>query len=134
MRLACIVTGLALAIIAGCHRAPAPGPAAGSSSPHFALVLERTATGDWAAHCEVGCAWTDVSMSCGGCQVQLDASGIGPAGPPARTRKPFAFVVRATSAGWEAEGISGVRWRRLSWGCRGSPCRARIDEGGVAGV
>ena len=131
MRRASVATGLALtAALVGCHRASPAVAVPAAPSRHFALILERSASG-WAAHCEVGCRWADVTMSCGGCQVRIDAAGIGAAGPIEGPPGSFAFVLRGTSAGWEAEGISGVHWRRLSWGCGAAVCRARIDETGV---
>jgi hypothetical protein len=122
-------TVAALILATACHKTQYPVAAAPAESGHFAVILERSATG-WAAHCEAGCQWTDVAMSCEGCDVQLDASGIARA-YPSPAPKGFAFVVSNTRDGWTARGIQGVRWQKLSWNCGAVGCRGRLDETGV---
>jgi hypothetical protein len=128
----CATAILSVFLAAGCHKTrsaatPAPGG-------HFALILEHSATG-WAAHCEAGCLWTDVSMSCAGCEVRLDAAGIGRAYPSEAPATGFAFVLSgAGGGGWTARGIQGVNWRSLSWNCGAATCRARLDENGLRGT
>jgi len=119
----------AIFIATACHQKPptvAPVPA---PNDHFAIILERSANG-WAAHCETGCAWVNVSMSCDGCEVRLDASGIGPAYPATPAATGFAFVLSPDRTGGKARAIQGVRWTTLSWGCPAA-CRVRLDETGV---
>jgi hypothetical protein len=120
-----------VALIAGCQKPPRPAAPAPAAETHFAVVLERSAKG-WAAHCETGCSWVDVTMSCEGCDVQLDASGIARASV-ATAPKGFAFVLSDTRSGWMARGIQGLRWEKLSWGCDSQVCRVRLDETGVTG-
>jgi hypothetical protein len=121
---------LALFIAAACH----PKPAALTSTPepggHFAVVLEHSPKG-LAAHCEAGCHWVDVTMSCGGCDVRLDATGIGPAYPATSEPSTFAFVLSPSVSGWKARAIEGARWKTLSWDCGTPVCRVRVDETGV---
>ena len=117
----------ALLLVAGCQRAPAV-----TTAPvrHFSIVLEHSATG-WAAHCETGCAWTDVSRTCVGCDARLDASGIAPGYPARAGTTGFEFVLSGERNGWTAVAVRGVTWETLSWTCSASTCRARIDETGV---
>jgi hypothetical protein len=120
----------AIFIATACHQKPptvAPVPA---PNDHFSIVLERSANG-WAAHCEAGCAWVTVSMACGGCDVRLDASGIGPAYPATSAATGFAFVLSADRTGGKARSIQGTRWTTLGWGCLPAACRVRLDETGV---
>ncbi len=127
---ALVATMLAVFLATACHK---PSSTVAGASPgesaHFAVVLERSPTG-WAAHCEAGCQWIDLSMACQGCDVQLDASGIARAAL-APAPKGFAFVLSDASGGWTARGIQGVRWQRLSWNCGADVCRGRLDETGV---
>ena len=116
-----------------CHNLPAPVASRSASSDHFAIVLEHSAKG-LAAHCETGCQWVDVTMSCAVCDVQLDASGIGPAYPANSTATGFAFVLSPDAKGWKARAIQGTRWKRLSWSCDTAACRVRLDETGVGPV
>lgn len=98
---------------------------------HFAVVLERNATG-WRAHCDTGCSWTDVSLTCAECDIRLDASGIARAYPAGAAPTPgFEFVVEAAATGWSARGVRGVEWQALTWTCQALGCRGRIDEAGV---
>ena len=120
-----VVAFLAIA----CHR-HAPTVAPVSDPDHFAIVLEHSAQG-LAAHCEVGCQWIDVSMSCGGCDVRLDVSGIERAREATPRPTGFAFVLSPEGSGWKARAIQGTRWTTLGWSCGSAVCRARLDETGV---
>jgi len=117
-------------VATACHKTPPTVAPTSVSNGHFAIVLEHSAKG-WAAHCETGCHWVDVSMSCGGCDVQLDASGIAPAYPATSVATGFAFVLSTAGSGWKARAIQGVRWKSLSWSCDAAVCRGRLDETGV---
>jgi hypothetical protein len=101
---------------------------------HFSLILDHSAPGYWAARCETGCKWQTVSMTCSNCAVQIDETGIGPS-DTRNTNHRFAFVIRDIDGKWQAKGVSGVHWLDLSYGCSNrTPCRARVDETGVAGI
>jgi hypothetical protein len=123
---------LAVFLTTACHKPSSTVAAASAKEAHFAVVLERSATG-WAAHCEAGCQWIDVTLACQGCDVQLDASGISRAFL-APAPKGFAFVLSDAKGGWTARGIQGVRWQKLSWNCGANLCRGRLDETGVKSV
>jgi hypothetical protein len=120
----------AIFIGTACHQKPPTVAPAAAPEDHFAIVLERSAKG-WAAHCETGCAWVSVSMSCDGCEVRLDANGIGPAYPANPAATGFAFVLSADGTGGKARAIQGTRWTTLGWGCGPGACRVRLDETGV---
>lgn len=124
---ASIVVAMFLAI--ACHR-QAPTVAPVSEPDHFAIVLEHSAKG-LAAHCEVGCNWVNVSMSCGGCDMRLDVSGIGRAAEAAPSPAGFAFVLSPDRTGWKARAIRGARWITVGWSCGTAVCRVRLDETGV---
>ena len=126
---------VALILTTACPKKSYVVAAAPTEPGHFAVILERSPTG-WAAHCEVGCQWTDVTMSCNGCEVQLDASGIAgiALANPSPAPKGFAFVVSDARDGWTARGIQGVRWQNLSWSCGAVVCRGRLYETGVGSV
>ena len=114
--------------ISSCHKPqPEARPATGAEQ-HFSLLLEHSPTG-WAAHCESGCSWKDVTMQCINCKVTVDADGMYNGTAPVTSRG-FAFVLD-DSNGLSAHGVRGVRWVDLSWGCAGAVCRARISEEGV---
>ena len=121
MRYAVIAVGAVL-LMGGRH----------ASSPHFALTLEHSAQG-WKANCDTGCAWREVSMSCGGCEVRLSSLGIDRAGTPEISRGGFAFTLSDSAGGWQAKDVRGTRWATLSYACPQAVCRARIDETGVRG-
>ena len=121
---------VAIFVATACQKKPPTVAPMSASNDHFAIVLEHSAKG-WAAHCEAGCQWVDVSMSCGGCDVRLDASGIAPAYPATSAATGFAFVLSADGTGWKARAIQGVRWKTLSWSCGTAVCRGRLDEIGV---
>ena len=131
MRVRALAAAVLIAFIAGaCRKTPPAVVSTPVPTGHFAVILEHSATG-WAAHCVTGCRWTDVSMSCPGCDVRVDASGIARAHPGAPPPTGFAFVLSSTASGWTARGIQGVRWQSLSWSCGAAVCRARLDESGV---
>jgi hypothetical protein len=123
-------TVLAALLAAACHKTPPAVASTPVPTGHFAVILEHSAAG-WAAYCEAGCQWTDVSMSCAGCDVRLDASGIARAYPAPPVATGFAFIFSNAGGGWTARGIQGVRWRSLSWSCGAAVCRVRLDESGV---
>ncbi len=127
---ALVATVLAGVLAAACRMMPPAGAPSSVPMEHFAVILEPSATG-WAAHCEAGCRWTDVSIACGGCEVRLDASGITRAYPLAPAPTGFAFILSRSREGWAARGIQGVRWQSLSWSCGTAVCRARVDESGL---
>jgi hypothetical protein len=120
-----VVAFLAIA----CHR-QAPTVAPVSEPDHFSIVLEHSAQG-LAAHCEVGCQWIDVSISCGGCDVRLDVSGIARAQEATPRPTGFAFVLSPDGTGWKARAIQGARWITAGWVCSTAACRVRLDEKGV---
>lgn len=124
-------TVFAVFLAAACRTTPPDVASTPVPIAPFALVLEQSETG-WAAHCETGCQWRDVSMTCAGCDVRLDASGIARATPSAPEATGFAFVLSRAERGWTAQGIQGVQWQSLSWNCGAAACRARLDESGVA--
>ena len=127
MRIRAYLTALAVVLTAGCHRAPA---VAAAPIHHFAIVLEQSASG-WSARCETGCAWTEVSETCRGCDIRLDATGIARGYPARAGTQGFEFVVSGKPEGWSARAVRGVTWATLTWGCTTTPCRARVDETGV---
>jgi hypothetical protein len=128
---ASIVVGLLVTM--ACHRTPPSVASVSPSNGHFAIVVEHSPKG-WQAHCEAGCQWVDVSTSCGGCDVRLDATGIGPAYPASSEVTGFAFVLSSDGTGWQARAIDGARWKTLSWSCGTAVCRGRIDETGVGKI
>lgn len=129
--LASIVVGLL--VTTACHKTPPNVASISPSNGHFSMVVEHSTTG-WRAHCEAGCRWVDVSMSCGGCEVRLDAAGIGPAYPANSAVTGFAFVLSSDGPGGKARAIDGTQWRALSWSCGAGVCSARIDESGVTAI
>ena len=134
MRLRVLGTVLATVLLAACHRAPAAAASSAGPAPvrHFAIVLERSATG-WSAHCEIGCAWTDVTETCTGCDIRLDLTGISRGYPARPGTQGFEFVVSGEREGWSAQAVRGVAWTKVSWACPGTTtCRARVDETGVS--
>ena len=130
MRLRALATLLTVVLTAGCHRAPA---IVAAPVHHFAIVVERTATG-WSARCETGCAWTEVTETCVGCDIRLDAAGISRGYPARAGIGGFEFIVSSERDGWRARAVRGVTWVTLSWGCTSASCRARVDETGVSRV
>ena len=127
MRLRALVALLVVGLAAGCHRAPA---VVAAPVHHFAIVLEQSATG-WRARCETGCAWTEVSETCRGCDIRLDATGISRGYPARAGTQGFEFIVSSEREGWSARAVRGVTWVNFTWGCTTVLCRARIDETGV---
>ena len=111
-----------------CHKTQLETRPAAGPEQHFSLLLEHSKTG-WAAHCETGCSWKEVTMQCTNCKVRLDADGIHEDNVSLQSRG-FAFVLD-DSNGLSAHGLQGVRWLDLSWGCATAVCRSRISEEGV---
>ena len=103
----------------------------------FEIVVQRSAKG-WSAHCDTGCTWRELSVSCpSACRIMLDANGVSTHPTTPQAGAAFAFVLERTEDGWKAEAIAGTTWRTLAWnslGCHYGFCRARIDERGVWGV
>ena len=103
----------------------------------FQIVLDRSGPG-WAAHCDTGCAWQDLSYACpAGCRVRIDANGVSTETTASRPAPAFAFVLERTDDGWQAQSVAGTAWTTVSWhsvGCQFGSCRARIDEHGVYGL
>lgn len=134
MRIRSLVLAVFALLVGIVGRETRVAAAAPLRADHFALVLEHSAAG-WKAHCDTGCLWSDVSMSCADCDVQLDASGIALADRRTRSASGFVFILSsAGSGGWTAQGLRGVTWRKLSWSCPRESCRARLDETGVRGT
>ena len=128
-----VVLLAALASSGGSTASPHATAARTASEAHFSLVLERTARG-WRAQCDSGCRWTKLSIACLGCEVRINAAGVGPALRAETDTTGFAFTVRRTRSGWAAKGVRGLRWTALAWTCAAGACRARIDETGVSGA
>ena len=107
------------------------------STPETGFVLELAHSWEtgWTARCAKGCKWKELTATCADCRIRLDDSGVRP--PAARDHEEpakFAFEIQARETGWEAKGISGLKWTKLSWDCGKAGCRARIDESGVRGL
>ena len=112
----------------GCDKPQRETRPATGSEEHFSLLLEHSSAG-WAAHCESGCSWKDVTMQCANCKVRVDADGIHNSNVPLTSRG-FAFVLD-DSNGLSAHAVQGARWQDLSWGCATAVCRCQINEEGV---
>ncbi len=132
MRIHALAIGVAALLFgASCQRAPSVATTRTIPLNPFSVVVEHSTTG-WRAHCESGCEWMDVSMSCAGCSVQIDATGIVRASAVKAAPVGFAFVLVDDGVGkWTARGIQGVSWKSVSWGCNNALCRGRLDEDGV---
>jgi hypothetical protein len=126
-----IIAALALS---ACHSGT-PRMSAARPAPltHFSLIVEHSQRG-WAAHCETGCRWTELTMDCAGCAVRVSLAGVSPARNTEEDPAGFAFTLQGTPTDWAASGVRGVAWRSLTWQCEALVCRARIDETGVGGV
>ena len=116
-------------LTAACHR-PMPSPVSAVPENHFSMILEHSSSG-WAARCEAGCRWKEVTMDCGGCTVRLDVAGISEVRAAHDKANGFEFTVSRTSEGLAAEAVAGARWKTFTWDCEQGTCRARIDETGV---
>ncbi|MES2123365.1 MAG: hypothetical protein V4503_01630 [Gemmatimonadota bacterium] len=125
-----LLAGLSLVFVVTALTAARPR----SGLPHFQLTLERTAKG-WAAECDSGCSWKQLSVSCASdCAVLIDADGVSSSVVKARVSDKFGFIVRRSERGWNAESVSGTAWKEIGWGCPLDVCRARVDELGVSGA
>lgn len=116
-----------LVATSGCRRAPEPRSTIGPEA-RFSLVVEHSPTG-WAAHCQSGCVWKDVTMQCSDCKVRIDGNGISDANAPMAPSE-FAFVLDDRN-GLSAHAVKGTRWLDLSWGCATAVCRCQLNEQGV---
>ena len=132
MRIRAVATAIAALMLgASCQRATSAATVSTIPLNPFSVVVEHSTTG-WRAHCESGCEWMDVSMSCAGCSVQIDATGIVRASAAKAAPIGFAFVLVDDGVGkWTARGIQGVAWKKVSWSCDNALCRGRLDEDGV---
>jgi hypothetical protein len=123
-----LLAGIALVIGVG----PATTPTAHAPAG-FSLVLESTRTG-WAAHCDSGCHWTTITLSCArSCDATIDANGVGPRAAPFVSPS-FAFKVERTDREVRAIARTGTAWQTLTWTCFLDPCRARVDANGVSDI
>jgi hypothetical protein len=118
-----------IALIAGAGAAPTiRAPAA------FGLVLESSATG-WAARCDSGCRWHQLSFSCErACRAIVDANGLVTVATPHLDSSSFRFIVERTGGEVRATSRAGTAWQTLAWSCTLDPCRARVDAYGVSGI
>lgn len=117
-----------LIAVSGCRRETRELASVAGPEAHFSLVLEHSPTG-WAAHCDSGCVWKDVTMQCSDCKVRIDANGIYESTAP-MTSSEFAFVLDDGN-GLSAHAVKGTRWLDLSWNCAAAVCRCRLNEQGV---
>jgi len=122
MLLACLIGAV------GCHKTQPETQLRSGPEQHFSLSVEHSPAG-WAAHCESGCSWKDVTIQCTNCRVRVDADGMYNGNVP-MTSRGFAFVLDDNN-GLSAHGVQGVRWQDLSWGCATAVCRCRLNEEGV---
>ena len=126
--------GLCLLGIVGttAFRYPNSGATPAMSAPaHFSVKVTHSGEG-WTAHCATGCAWKDVTFTCGNCEVQLDETGISLASRAEAQAKGFAFVLSASPTGWNALGVRGVKWVRTTVVCvNPSSCTGVLNESGV---
>jgi len=100
----------------------------------FSLVLESAANG-WAARCDSGCRWHELSFNCRqACGAIIDANGVVTLATPRPESAPFQFTVERSAAGVRATARTGTAWQTLSWDCALDPCRARVDTYGVSGI
>lgn len=119
-----LITVVALAVTSATAKTRTPAD--------FSLVLESTPTG-WAARCDSGCRWHELSFSCeGACGAIVDGNGLVTAVTPRFDSSAFRFRVERTGAEVRATARTGTAWRTLSWGCTTDRCRARVDAYGVA--
>ena len=118
-----------IALVVGLGSAPAtPAPA------NFSLTLESTPNG-WAARCDTGCAWRDVSFRCEvACGAVVDANGLVTLATGDLRPSPFRFIVERTGREIRATSSSGAAWDKLTWSCTSDPCRVRVDSYGVSGI
>jgi hypothetical protein len=132
MRIHVLVPTLAAIAVAGaCQRPAAVATTRTIPLNAFSVVIEHSSAG-WQVQCESGCEWMKVSMSCAGCSVQLDATGIVRAVRARAAPIGFAFVLIDDGVGkWTARGIQGTAWKKLTWTCNNALCRARLDTEGV---
>lgn len=99
----------------------------------FHITVDATTAG-WEMHCQKGCKWTELSLTCKpGCRALVDEIGVTRSVSAKPRATDFAFVIERTPEGWSAKSVSGTAWLDLSWGCRLVTCRAHLDASGVSG-
>ncbi len=97
----------------------------------FSMLITHTATG-WTAHCDSGCHWTDLSLSCqASCGAVVDENGLTSPADTLSNPSRFAFELTRTESGPSAVARYGTTWQSVSWRCNSSPCRARLNASGV---
>jgi len=97
----------------------------------FSLIITTTPA-NWAAHCDSGCGWEDVTFSCpGNCSWVLNANGVATSTMVRADSSAFAFELHRADRGMRAKSLAGTEWKALSWYCAAETCRARIDAHGV---
>lgn len=122
-----LLAGVALLVAITAAKQPETQPPAA-----FSLVLESTATG-WSARCDSGCRWRSLSFDCDrACGAVLDANGVSTIMSPSRDSTTFRFRVERVAREVYATASAGTAWKRLTWGCARTPCRARLDPFGVS--
>jgi len=100
---------------------------------NFSVLITATPTG-WAARCDSGCHWKEVSFSCpNACPAIVDANGLVTLASPRPDPTPFSIVLHHDRYGAKAESRAGTAWSTLSWDCGESPCQVRVDAFGVGG-
>ena len=123
---------LGLALVAACFSAKQPvRPAPIANS--FSLVVQRIPNG-WAAQCDSGCRWKDVSFACArDCAAIVDANGLVTVLTPRTEPTAFSIRLEPTANGVAAESRAGTSWKTLTWECVSSSCPIRLDANGMAG-
>jgi hypothetical protein len=119
-----------IALVAGLGAAPAPpAPAA------FSLLLESSADGAWAARCDSGCRWRELSFRCErACGAVIDANGLVTLATAGIDSSSFRFIVERSADEVRATARNGTAWQTLTWSCTLDPCRVRVDAFGVSGI
>jgi hypothetical protein len=126
------VLAIALLFAAGCSAVTRRAESTPRGAPSsFSMVITSTTTG-WAAHCDTGCRWSDVSYECPGqCAAVFDATGVATPGATQTDTSVFAFTIERTEQGNLATAQNGAAWQQLTWGCGAAECRARVSTDGV---
>jgi hypothetical protein len=100
----------------------------------FSLVLESK-PGGWAARCDSGCRWREVSFSCErACGAIVDANGLVTLATADLDPSSFRFIVERGDGVVRATARNGTAWDNLTWSCTTDPCRVRVDAYGVSGI
>lgn len=128
------VLTVSIAVVLGAVAATNATTTRQRSPAAFSLVLESTASG-WAARCDSGCRWKELSFGCArACGATIDANGVLTLNAPPTEAAAFRFNVERSPNGVRASAKTGTAWELLTWTCRLDPCRARIDGYGVSGI